>query len=153
MKKIIRTSVFLFSFIAILFVVNSCSKDDDSNPDYVGTWYRFQLNSSASELNVVVFKVGYNTVEVILYQAKGKNMNLPSGTISNVKKTVETYTFTVDSNNIVSIKDGTAIIQYKYSIVENQLILTDMKTGNLLGLFRAEGDILTMISNLDKISF
>ena len=80
-------------------------------------------------------------------------MNLPSGTISNVKKTVETYTFTVDSNNIVSIKDGTAIIQYKYSIVENQLILTDMKTGNLLGLFRAEGDILTMISNLDKISF
>ncbi len=67
--------------------------------------------------------------------------------MSNVHKTVENYPLVI-SDNIVTV-DGQS---FKYSVIENQLILTDIKTGNLSGFFRVTSEVQNAINNLDKMA-
>ena len=154
MKTVRKDSLYTFTIIVcLLFATVSCGKDDNDigSHEYMGTWYRYQLNSSASQLLFTVWYIGENQVKIVLYTVDGKNLNLSSGTISKVKKEYEVIPFSV-SGNIVNISDGSEHKSFKYSVIENQLVLTDTSNGNLYSVLRITSEVQAVVDNLEKIS-
>ena len=142
------------AFASVLLFTTSCSKDEkkEAIPEYVGKWYRDAVSNYGKEAIIVYFSIYENSYTLTTYEIKGENLDLLySAKISNVRKTSETHTF-VHEGNLVTLSEGGVQQTLKYSVINNQLILTDIVTGDLYGLIKVTDEIQSVIDNLNKIA-
>ena len=134
--------------------ITSCGSDDKSvnTPEYVGRWCMDGLLNNGSEYVLQVFDFQNNSLKSTFYYLTGKNINFTSlGELYTAQKEEE-YGTVSDNNGIVTIADKDGFHDYKYSVINNQLILTEVETGRVICMYKVIDEIQQVVDNIDKIS-
>jgi len=137
-------------FIAIIF--NSCKKDDENLPDYVGTWY--SINENEDKDLIILGKSSYEQYHQI---KKDNNYTNVLGVKGNLTVNSDILTITINSigidfgylfgnatGTITWIKQGdesfdqmlqylgkeSLTFKFKYKVIQNTLMLKEDIDGN-----------------------
>jgi len=156
--KLAKNYAMMLMAVLMALTVSSCGGDDNdeivTNSDYVGSWYASGVNDSKTTATIIYFVMNRNTYKMTVYNLTGSNLDRETGKTNTVTKVVNSGSIVVEANNILRMTDyadnQTDIM--KYSIIDNQLILTDTKTGTVYGFFKITSETQAAINNLEKIA-
>lgn len=132
--------------------IASCGSDD-KNPEYVGRWYRDKYYNNGDNCVLTVVDIQENSYTYTIYYITGKHLDTVTlAEISNVKKETKSASLN-KKNDIFTIILGGEKKDVKYSIWDgNQLVLTDIKTGDLYGVLKMNNDVQKIVDQIDKIA-
>lgn len=135
-----------------LFV--SCSGDGDKESrEYIGRWYRDKAYSNGTEMEIAVLDVSKNTIDVTLYTLKGENLDLLTlAKVSNIKKKTEHGTIS-SKDGILTISDGSETKRFKYALINNQFVMTDVTNGDVYSVLKVTPEVENIISYLDRLAY
>ena len=151
MKKLKFFSVLMLIVMSVPFIA-SCGSDDKT-PEYVGKWYRDKYYNSGNNCILTFVDIQENSYTYTIYYLTGKYLDTATmAEISNVKK--ETKSASLNrKNDVFTITLGGETKDVKYSIWNgNQLVLTDVKTGDLYGVLKVNDDVQKVVDQIDKIA-
>src|SRR5665648_56411 len=116
--KFIRLVKLVFALALMVIISSSCKKDDEINPDYVGTWIAVESIPTASGYTeirdiVTISEIGISSLNAIT--------GLPTGTIIGYKEG------SVEFESILSQTEQSQTFESEYSISGSELTL---KTDN-----------------------
>lgn len=150
MKKLKFLSILMLIVMSIPFIA-SCGSDDKI-PEYVGEWYRTKISSDGKSATLAYFDLQRHSIKVVVYMFEGNNLNLSTlYEISNIKKTSETVPLS-ETNNTVKITVNNQYGEFKYAVIDNMLVFSDIKTGNLYSVYKMTKEMKDNIEKLDKIA-
>lgn len=137
--------------VMIVPFIASCGSDDKT-PEYVGEWYRDKYYNNGKNCVLTVVDIQENSYTYTLYYITGKNLDTATlAEITNVKKETNSASLNKKDDIFTITLDGETK-DVKYSIWNgNQLVLTDIKTGDLYSVIKMTNDVRALINQLDKI--
>lgn len=148
MNKLKFRSILMLMIMPMLMACGS----DDKTPEYVGEWYRTKIASDGKSATLAYFDMQRNSMRVVVYMFEGNNLNLSTlYEISNIKKESGTASLS-ETNNIVKVTVNSLHGEFKYAVIDNMLVFTDIKTGDLYSAYKMTKEMKGNIDKLDKIA-
>lgn len=148
MKRIKLVSILMLMIMPMFMACGS----DDKIPEYVGEWYRFKADSDGKTATLAYLDIQKNSIKTVAFTLKGNNLNLSTlSEVSNIKKTTEMLALS-ESGGLVKISNDKESMEFKYTIVNNVLIITDAKTGDVYSVNKMTKEVKEIYTQLDKVA-